>query len=153
MSFNIVEVNDDNTFNDMASLILSHEYSEIDCDIDKYLNLLKNYLHIFDGRFFRAWVAYNNSEPIGYISGINIEEPRNEIMIHDHYIKPEMRGVKQDKALIKNIIKWAEDKEIKRISWTSDHQARLWQWMIKNMTKKKVLFKQLYFISCEVCDG
>lgn len=154
MIFSMAEVKDDKSFSDMASLIADHRYDEIDCSLEIYLSHLKNYLSLFNGEFFRAWVAYLSSPtddlPIGYISGMYSKEPRDEIAIHDHYIKPENRGIWQDKRLIENIVKWAEDKNVKRISWTSDHNAKLWKRIIKGLTDKEVSFKELYFVSCEV---
>ena len=152
MIHSIVEVKDDKAFNDMAVLIAEHEYDEIDCGIDKYLTFLKNYLPLMEGEFFRAWVLYIDDKPVGYISGIYSPDIRHEISIHDHYINTDYRSVKCDKELIRQIVGWAEEKKVKRISWTSSHPAKMWHWIMKNMTKKKVQFKQLYFVSCEVLD-
>ena len=116
-------------FNIIIAMAKRHPYPEYDC-------LFPEWTEAF-GRMFptpgvRAWIAFDEETPVGYVVGIRERVFRNQITVFDIYLEPEYRGYNLIVLLISELRDWARADNAKRIQWTSKFNAEKWQRILDN---------------------
>lgn len=120
----IEECKTEEQFEAMMNLAKKHPEPEYDCSFEEYKELLRG---VILKPLFRAWIAYEDGTPIGYISATRSYIPRNQISLHDIFLDNKKWGSHVTVCLIQKVIEWMKEDKALRIMWTSKISLAGWK--------------------------
>lgn len=118
-------------FNTIMALMETYEQNPLyDCTFQEFQPI---FLEAFKHPHLRAWLAFSDMKPIGYIIASRQYLPKNEINIIQVYATE--TGFLHD--LLDEIKQWALKTRPHRVSWSSEHDERTWERIMKVDLKQK----------------